>query len=96
VAAPFTDRTRSFYAQKVFTAADGRLRDPDGMALEDWGLVDNLMLESCIARSGGRLVIHPAPPPEIFTSLAGFEECLRQLSRDRLPQLGRPPAGAPG
>src|SRR6266516_6784100 len=79
VAVDFTKRTAEFLRGNVHRASDGRLRDADGMAIENWQLVDNLMLESCVVRSGGHLVLHAAAADEVFTSLEGFEECLRLL-----------------
>ena len=77
VATPFTQRTVAFLGGNVApSGGDTGLRDADGMALEDFGLADNLMLESSIARTGGCLVIHNAPPGEAFTALDGFERCL--------------------
>jgi nucleoside 2-deoxyribosyltransferase len=80
VATPFTRRTVTFLGGNVIPSGDDTgLRDADGMALEDFGLADNLMLESSITRTGGCLVVHPAPPGRAFTALEGFERCLAFL-----------------
>ena len=47
------------------------------MAVEEFGLVDNLMLDGSVVSSGGMLVIENAPAGERFTFLGGFEKCLR-------------------
>lgn len=72
----FTDRTADFWRGLVTVQGD-RKRDPDGMAIEEWGLVDNLMIESCIAESGGGLVIQQTPVEERYTGLQAFIDCLR-------------------
>jgi nucleoside 2-deoxyribosyltransferase len=88
-AATFAERTTAHFGGRVTRDAGGRLRDPDGLAVEDWGLVDNLMLESCVAHSGGRLVVSAAGAAELFTDLKGFKECLAAL-RSPAPVPRRP------
>ena len=53
--------------------------------VEDFDLVDNLMCEGAIRRSGGLVIRHAAEPDDVFRDLAGFEECIR---RARLSRLG--------
>src|SRR5687768_5185589 len=79
VAAPFAERTAAHFGGRVTRDPTGRLRDPDGLAVEDWGLVDNLMLESCVAHSGGRLIVRGVGADDVYTDLGGFEECLAAL-----------------
>jgi len=38
----FVERTTAAFGGRVERGADGRLRDAEGMALEEWGMVDNL------------------------------------------------------
>lgn len=70
-------------------------RDGDGMAAEDFGNSDNLMLDEALAAQGRRVHRHAAPPAERFTDLAGFELCLAEARRvmgrigARPPQPGR-------
>ena len=77
IATAFPERTMSALNNSVRRDEHGSLRDRNDMAIEEWGLVDNLMLEGCILSSGGMLVIEHAPEDEIFTYLGGFEKCLR-------------------
>lgn len=51
-------------------------RDADGMAAEDFGLVDNLMLDETLARQGRRIHRRDVATAERFTDLAGFEACV--------------------
>lgn len=88
IATAFPERTTAALHNAVHRDAHGSLRDRHDMAIEELGLVDNLMLEGGIVASGGVLVIGQTSENEMFTSLDGFEQCLRQL-RD-LMQCKRP------
>lgn len=59
---------------------DGRERGPDGMSLEDFDMVENLMLDGGVERRGGVVVARDVPAAERFTDTAAFEECLRLLA----------------
>jgi nucleoside 2-deoxyribosyltransferase len=56
--------------------------DADGpaIAVEDFDLAENLMLEIAIMESGGTLVRSVAAPGAEMTDLAGFEACLMQAA----------------
>ncbi|HTO07062.1 MAG TPA: nucleoside 2-deoxyribosyltransferase [Myxococcota bacterium] len=70
VARDFAARTRAF------------LRDhPDPLAVESFGLADNLMLAHAIEASGGAFVARSAPRAKRYTDLSAFEECLVTASR---------------
>jgi len=53
---------------------------PDAFTVEPFGLVDNLMVEGPVCRSGATVVRADVPPDEIYTSLAGFTECVEQAA----------------
>jgi nucleoside 2-deoxyribosyltransferase len=82
VVATFTERTKKALSTKINRSSDGRLRDANGMFIEENELVDNLMLDGCVHESTGRLLVVEAPPneDEVFTFLAGFEKCLKMAS----------------
>jgi nucleoside 2-deoxyribosyltransferase len=61
----------SNYAERVI---------PDGFMLEDFGLVDNLMVEGPIHKSGAIVVRTNVPPDEVYTSLEGFTRCVKQAA----------------
>ncbi|MCS6932342.1 MAG: nucleoside 2-deoxyribosyltransferase [Acetobacteraceae bacterium] len=86
VAAPFL--ARSLALPGAGLGADGRYRDADGLAIEDFGLTDNLMIDGGIRAAGGVLVVRDAPPGAMWTDLSAFAECVAALTR-REP---RPPA----
>jgi len=76
IAAPFTERTVKALGGKVKRDSDGKLRDTQGMFIEEVELTDNLMLDGCIHASTKRLVVEEAPADQLFTYLGGFEKCL--------------------
>jgi nucleoside 2-deoxyribosyltransferase len=54
--------------------------DAPGVAMEDFDLAENLMLEIAIEACGGRLVRHRARPGEEMTDLTGFKSCLADIT----------------
>jgi nucleoside 2-deoxyribosyltransferase len=81
VTAPFTDRTIKALKGKVARSSDGKLRDDQGMFIEENCLVDNLMLDGCINANSKCIVVEEAPKGELFTFLGGFEKCLRAAQK---------------
>ncbi|MCD2175316.1 nucleoside 2-deoxyribosyltransferase [Rhizobium sp. C4] len=73
-------RTVDFYDGKVELAADGHKRGPDGLSLEDFDMIDNLMLHGGVTRRGGPVIAHKAAADALYTDLTGFEACLRALA----------------
>jgi nucleoside 2-deoxyribosyltransferase len=63
----------------------GTFEDEYGMAIEGFGLADNLMLEGALHASGAELIVCSTPEDRRFTDLSGFERCLQQAA----VQLGR-------
>ena len=52
----------------------------DNLRAENFNFADNLMLVGGIIRRGGELVIEDVGPAERFTSLVGYEKCLKLLA----------------
>lgn len=75
----FTERTVRALNGQVKRCEDGKLRDTLGMFVEEVELIDNLMIDGCVYASSEGLVIEQAPADELFTSLVGFEKCLKLL-----------------
>lgn len=76
-------RTRAWYDGVVERGADNRQRGPDGLSLEDFNMVENLMLDGGVERRGGVVVRHAAADAERYTDTTAFEECLRLLANRR-------------
>jgi nucleoside 2-deoxyribosyltransferase len=73
-------RTRDFYAGDIREGADGRKRGPDGLSLEDFDMIENLMLHGGIERRGGHIAVHAAATDALYTDLTAFKDCLRVLA----------------
>ena len=84
----FLERTRRALGGKAARDETDDLRDDNDMAVENWGLMDNLMLEGAVHASGGELMIETSPTGEEFTCLAGFEKCV-SLAASVLLQTGK-------
>ncbi|WP_020178568.1 nucleoside 2-deoxyribosyltransferase [Methylopila sp. M107] len=77
---PLFDRTATGLPRAELQALpDGRVAHPDGMAIEDFGLADNLMIEEAIASSGGAFFIPGDGTAKNLADLTLFETCLRAL-----------------
>ena len=53
----------------------------DGMVIEQFGFVDNLMCEGVVWRSGGTVVRTAVDEPHRLTDLRGFAACVKQAAR---------------
>jgi nucleoside 2-deoxyribosyltransferase len=58
----------------------GEQEDPDGMAIEPFGLCDNLMLAGGVIASGGCFVAEAVPQAARYTSLVAFERCVERAA----------------
>ena len=63
-------------------AGEGAARARDGLAVEDFGLFENLMIGEALREGGGVVVAHEAPADPL-RDLSTFETCLRQVARHR-------------
>jgi nucleoside 2-deoxyribosyltransferase len=55
--------------------------DAPDVAIEDFDLAENLMVEAAILASGGEVIRRGVPPGREMRDLAGFEACLVQAQR---------------
>ena len=83
------ERVRIYYDGQVAEDAQGRPRGSDGVALENFDMAENLMLDGGIEARGGAFVTRAAAPGQLFEDLAALEECLR-IAAGRLLQGGKP------
>src|SRR6476646_10390537 len=75
-ARPFFDRVAASCGGTVRVRPTGEHEDPDGMAIEPFGLHDNLMLAGGGIVSGGCIIAESTPHAERYTSLVAFERCV--------------------
>jgi nucleoside 2-deoxyribosyltransferase len=73
--APYRERVARLYDVK--TAPDGRLIDPEGLTVEDFGWSDNLMMIHALDLYGCPLVTPRQVPADIWHDLTSFEACVR-------------------
>jgi nucleoside 2-deoxyribosyltransferase len=73
-------RTVGYYDGQISEDAQGYKRGPDGLSLEDFDMIDNLMLHGGVERRGGHVAVHQAAADALYTDLTGFEECLKALA----------------
>jgi nucleoside 2-deoxyribosyltransferase len=81
----YADRVRKF---TDVASKDGRLIDRDGLAVEDFGLADNLMMIHALDLHGSALVTPRQTPDDIWHDLTAFETCVRlavKLAATRIP-----------
>ena len=77
----FATRTRAFLGRRARLGADGLPVDEEGLALEDFGLQDNLMIDGGIRASGGSLLVRAVPAARRWHDLAAFEACVQAAMR---------------
>lgn len=70
--------------------ADGRPYASDGLAVEDFGLADNLMLTEALQATAHALTLPEQPVADTARDLATFEACLRAVVR---AEADGPPPG---
>ncbi|MGY0575378.1 nucleoside 2-deoxyribosyltransferase [Bradyrhizobium sp. RDM12] len=62
------------------SSEDGRLVDAQGLTVEDFGLVDNLMMIHALELHGCPLVTPTRQPVNVWHDLAAFETCVRMAA----------------
>ncbi len=78
VAASFTERTVTALSGQVSRRFDGKLRDAQGMFIEENCLVDNLMIDGCINANSKLLIVEDAPQTSFSHIQLGLKNALLQ------------------
>lgn len=63
--------------RRMLGLGKGAMHDNAGQAIEDFGMFDNLMLDSAILESGGVIVARAA---DDLSAMAAFEDLLKRIS----------------
>ncbi len=71
------DRVLDFYDGRVAPDDKGLLRGPDGLLVEDFDMIDNLMLQGGIERRGGAISTGPEGDEASIGDLTAFAEILK-------------------
>ena len=82
--ATYLERVERFYGDALDRRPDaGRIEDPARMAVEDFGLRDNLMLEGAVRSGAAEAVIcaADAPTDALFEDLEAFKACVALAAR---------------
>ena len=72
----FAARVLAFLGPRIRRRADSAWEDEEGMAVEEFGLADNLMIEGGIRASGGALLLGPPAASDDFSL---FARCVARL-----------------
>jgi len=83
---PYLDRVRRF---TTVSPHDGLLVDAAGLAVEDFGLNDNLMMMHALDLHGCALVTPQQKPADVWHDLTAFEACVRLAIGKRAPPAER-------
>ncbi len=77
---PFAQRTLAWTGGAARADGQGGWRDDDGMAVESFGCVDNLMIDGAIAASGGAITLG-GDIQAAWTDLGAFAACVQRVAR---------------
>lgn len=78
----FHHRTIEFLDGRVTPRDEtGLMEDHTGMLLEDFDLVDNLMLDGAVLASGAQVILVDAEAENRFTDLNGFRQCVEMAAK---------------
>ena len=70
------ERTAEHYDGTIVRDASGRPRGPDGFAVEDFDMIDNLMMHGGVENRGGVVVVGNAPADALYTDMTAFTQVL--------------------
>ena len=70
------ERTAEHYDGKIVRDASGRPRGPDGFAVEDFDMIDNLMMHGGVESRGGVVVVGNAAVDALYTDMTAFRQVL--------------------
>jgi nucleoside 2-deoxyribosyltransferase len=76
----FAERVAAFWGGAIRSRRTGENEGPDGMAIEDFDLHDNLMLVGGIAAAGGFVIAGATTESERYTDLAAFTRCVERAA----------------
>lgn len=79
--ASFRDRIEALSGPLV--EREGLLRDRDGHSIDNFGLIDNLMIDEAIRAAGGAIVTAEEPSDDPLAAFEAFGRCLEKVRRDR-------------
>ncbi len=87
VAANHFSRIKAHYGNVVTVDETGRYRGPDGLSIENFDMVDNLMLHGGILRRGGNVIVGDVSDEDLYTDLAAYRRCLAAAAEKLLTPI---------
>jgi nucleoside 2-deoxyribosyltransferase len=84
VAADHYQRTSDYYGGVIVRDELDRPRGPDGLAVEDFDMIDNLMMHGGVESRGGTVVVGNAPADRIYTDMTAFKQILAIAAKTML------------
>jgi len=83
-ALPYVERVAIAIGGVLPEREDGTPTDLEGMAVESFGLTDNLMIDGCttLGPQGGRVLVRQTAFSQRWTDLTAFSEAVRMLAAD--------------
>ena len=70
-------RTTEFFDGRFTRDPSGAPRGPAGMSIEDFDMIDNLMMHGGVESRGGAVVVGNAPQERLLADLKAFERVLK-------------------
>jgi nucleoside 2-deoxyribosyltransferase len=77
-------RVVAHYGGTITQAGTDYPRGPDGLAVEDFDMIDNLMLHGGVERRNGAVIVGNASAAQIYTDLTAFRETLAVAAKSLL------------
>ena len=85
----YTNDARSYVQRVTQATGDGVVRDEagkartasDGMLVEEFDMIDNLMMHGGIANRGGPVEVHQAAESQMFSDMSAFRRVLERMAK---------------
>lgn len=74
------ERVSDFHDGEIRLDAEGEARGPDGLLVEDFDMIDNLMMHGGVENRSGLMEVHQAAEGEMFTDMTGYRRVLERLA----------------
>jgi nucleoside 2-deoxyribosyltransferase len=79
---PHIERVKTYYGHLLLRDETEEAEDPiHHMLVEDFDMVDNLMLDGAVYFSGGEVVVTEVDERDRYENLDGFEQCVIQAAQ---------------
>ncbi len=80
----YFERVSEFYDGEITFDAAGEARTADGLLVEDFEMIDNLMMHGGVENRSGLLETHQATESGMFTDMTAYRRVLERLAQSLL------------